>query len=228
MVVEEMNVDNLIYAAKHNFKIIIVCIAMITSLFAGICFYIIPPEYQISIKLFIDRNKERNTYDYNEMQVNEKLLKTYIEIIESRDFISNAIESNNINLSDEEVLKNLSVKVQNGTQIMTIAYTYNYKDAEQAKKVLSSINDQFYDYINELVPNSRIKIIENLNESKTPIAPNKKVWILAGFLLGIFIGCLAALIKECKMDRFKSRKMIEENLKLPVLGVILHANKMGE
>ena len=30
------------------------------------------------------------------------------------------------------------------------------------------------------------------------------------------------------MDRFKSRKMIEENLKLPVLGVILHTNKMGE
>lgn len=225
---EEMNVENLVYAAKHNLKIIILCIAMITSLFTGICFYIIPSKYQISTKLFIDRNKERNTYDYNEMQVNEKLLKTYIEIIESRDFINNAIESNNINLSDEEVLKNLSIKVQNGTQIMTLDYTYNYNDAEQAKKVLSSIQDQFNDYVHELVPNTRIEIIENLNESKYPIAPNKKVWILAGFLLGIFIGCLAALIKECKMDRFKSRKMIEENLKLPVLGVILHTNKMGE
>ncbi|MGN0145014.1 MAG: YveK family protein [Clostridium sp.] len=223
-----MTIENLVYAAKHNLKIIILCIAVITSLFAGICFYIIPPEYQISTKLFVDRNKEKNTYDYNEMQVNEKLLKTYIEIIESRDFINNAIESNNINLSVEEVSKNLMINTQNGTQVMTIAYTYNYKDAEQAKKVLSSIQNKFCDYIQELVPNSRIEIIENLNESKYPIAPNKKVWILAGFLLGIFIGCLAALIKECKMDRFKSRKMIEENLKLPVLGVIVHANKMGE
>ena len=45
---------------------------------------------------------------------------------------------------------------------MTLDYTYNYNDAEQAKKVLSSIQDQFNDYVHELVPNTRIEIIENL------------------------------------------------------------------
>lgn len=200
----------------------IISITLIATIFSAIIsFFIISPKYQAGTKVFIGKENAQaqdQNYNSNDVQMYQKLLKTYAEIIQTNDLVGRAINSDNLDVKSEDVLSNLTVTPRADTQILEIQYTST--DKILAKQVVDSITTQFIESSKELIPNGNVKVIESVKVPESPVSPNKKMNIAIAFLLGLMISVGLSFMLEFIDNTFKNKEQMEEVLGLPVLGAI--------
>ena len=148
----------------------------------------------------------------------QKLLKTYAEVIQTKDLVGQATEKSNLDLDAGDVLKSLTVTPRADTQILEISYIN--VDPVVSQKVVESVTDQFIEYSTELIPNGNVKIIESVRVPEKPVSPNKKMNIAIAFLLGLMVSVGLSFLIEFMDNTFKTKEQIENILDLPAIGVI--------
>lgn len=201
---------------------LVVIFALTTTILAAILsFFIISPKYEAKTKLFIGKeNSSEKTQNYNssDIQMYQKLLKTYSDVILTDDLIESALSKNNIDISTADVLSKLSVTPKNDTQILEISYVS--KDKNQAMAVVDAITNKFIETSSTLIANANVKVVQNVKLPKEPVSPNKKLNILIGIVLGIVGGCAIAVFLGLNDNTFKDKNQVENLMELPVIGTI--------
>ncbi|CDM69237.1 Capsular polysaccharide biosynthsis protein [Clostridium bornimense] len=213
----EISFSQIIFALKKRWKIIFATTIFFTALVALITFFFIDPVYEVHTKVFIGKDAEVN-YDNNDVQMYQKLLLTYAQILKTEDLIGTALNNVDSDMTMEEVMKDITVEPITDTQILQIKLTGKNKD--DLAVVLESITEEFIKESKEIVPNGNVKIIRHVKEAEAPISPNKKMNIILGFLIGLVSGMAIVFLIEYMNNTYKSKEEVERNLKLPVLGVI--------
>lgn len=216
MIEQNIRIHDIIVALKKRWKLIAGITLVATIVSASISFFLIKPKYQATTKLFI--GKESQDYNNSEVQMYQKLIKTYSDIIMTNDLVNSALEKNNINLSSESVLANLKVSNRNDTLIIDLSYVNH--DKKIAKDVIESIANEFVYSSPELISNANVKVIEKAKVPSYPISPNKKMNIIIATLLGILGGSGLAIMLEFMDTTFKDKDALESILGIPVIGVI--------
>lgn len=219
---EIIKVEDIVDIIIKKWKLIFVITFITTILTAIVSYFIIPPKYEASTKIFIGKELnakgEQQNYDTNDVQMYQKLIKTYGEIIQTKDLIERAIISDNLNVKADNILNSLSVSPKTDTQILNISYIN--KDKILAKDVVNSVTNEFIRSSKELIPNGNVKIIESVKLPESQISPNKKMNIGVGFLAGLLGSMALSLLLEFMDNTFKTKEQMEEILGLPVLGTI--------
>jgi capsular polysaccharide biosynthesis protein len=216
-----IRVDELVNVIIKRWKMILLVTLITTLVSAIISYFIIPPKYAANTKVFIGKENtagQDQNYNTNDVQMYQKLIKTYAEIIQTNDLVERAITSDNINIKSENVLSSLSVTPRTDTQILEISYTNANKVL--ARDVVNSVTNEFIRSSKEFIPNGNIKVIESVKVPTSPVSPNKKMYVGVGFLLGLVGSTGLSFLLEFLNNTFKTREQIEEILGLPVLGVI--------
>ena len=218
---EIIKIEDIMDVLKKRWKMIL-SITLIATIFSAIIsFFIISPKYEASTKVFIGKENsqgQEQRYDNNDVQMYQKLLKTYAEIIKTNDLVEQAINSEKLDLVSENVLNGLTVTPRADTQILEISYISN--DKLLAKEVVDSITNEFIKSSIELIPNGNVKVIESVKVPENPVSPNKKMNIAIAFLLGLMVSIGASFLIEFMDNTFKNKEQAEEILGLPVIGVI--------
>ena len=158
------------------------------------------------------------SYDYNDITMYQKLLKTYSELIKTKDLINRAITNSKYELKVEEVLNDVSVTTVADTQMIQISYRSTSPNI--AKNMLENITNEFIATAQELVPNGNVRILESVELPKNPVAPNKKMNIAIAFILGMMVGFGIVFLLEYLDNTYKNKEQLEKDLDIPVLGVI--------
>lgn len=217
---EVIRVDDIVRVLKDKWKMIVVITTLTTVVAAFFTFYIIEPEYESSTKLFVGKEQTEANGDYsnNDIQMYQKLVKTYVELVKTNDLIANALGANGIYLTSEEVINNLTVSSNNDTQIIKISYKGN--DPYQVNNVLQVIATAFIQEAKMLIPNGKIQIVEASQVSQTPVSPNKKMNIAIAFVLGLMVSIGVVFLLEYLDNSFKDKDDLEKTLDIPVLGNI--------
>jgi len=203
----------------------LICMITLTATIISIIisFFIIIPKYQTSTKVFIGKedsktqDKDQN-YNGNDVDMYQKLLKTYAEVIQTTDLVEKAVDVERLGLKSQDILKNLKVTPTTDTQILQIEYTNT--DRVLARNILDSVTNEFVAESTELIANGNVKIIERVKIPVDPISPNKKINITLAFLLGLIISTILSFLLESIDNTFKNKEQMEAELRLPVLGVI--------
>lgn len=221
---EDMNeniikIEDIIKILKKRWKMI-VSITMTLTIFSVIMgFYIISPKYEASTKVFIGKENGKNTnYSDNDVNMYQKLLKTYAEVIATNNLVEKAIDKEGLNITSEEVLKGLTVTPRTDTQILEIQYVS--EDKVLAKEVVDSITSEFIASSTELIPNGNVQIIENVKMPEGPVSPNKKMYIIIAFLLGLMVSVGLSFLLEFMNNTVKTKEQLEQLLGIPVIGAI--------
>lgn len=216
-----LRIEDLIKILKRRWKMI-VSITIISTIFSVcISFYIISPKYEASTKIFIGKkNSEDTKYSEEDVNMYQKLLKTYVEIITTNDLVEKAINKEGLDITSEEVLKGLTITPRTDTQILEIKYTS--EDKILAKDVVNSITNEFIESSTEFIPNGDVKIIEKVKMPKSSVSPNKKMNIVIAFLLGLMISVGLSFLLEAINNTLKTKKELEQILNLPVIGEIIN------
>lgn len=222
---ESIKLEEFIELIKKRWKFI-VRITVIITMFTGIMsFFVIAPKYEASTKLFIGKeNSQEQKYDSNDVQMYQKLLTTYAEIITTNDLVEKAIVEDNLNLQSEDVLKDLVVTPRADTQILEIKYVST--DKAEAKEIVRKITDEFMKTSTELIPNGVVKIIENVRLPEKPVSPNKKSNIAIAFIIGLMISSALAFLLEFLDNTFKTKDQLEKIIGIPVIGIIPDEDKV--
>ena len=214
-----ISISEIIDAVKKRWKIIALTTVLATVVSGIFSFFIISPTYEASTKIFIGKEgAESEGYNSSDVSMYQNLIKTYSELIKTKDLVNKAIDNSQYDLSVNSVLNGITVNTLTGTQILQISY--QSKSPSIAKNMLESITNEFITKAEELVPNGNVKILESVELPKNPVAPNKTMNIAIAFILGMMVGFGIVFLLEYLDNTYKNKEQLEKDLDIPVLGVI--------
>ena len=214
-----ISISEIIDAVKKRWKIIALTTVLATVVSGIFSFFVISPTYEASTKIFIGKEgAESEGYNSSDVSMYQNLIKTYSELIKTKDLVNKAIDNSEYDLSVNNVLNGITVNTLTGTQILQISY--QSKSPSVAKNILESITNEFITKAEELVPNGNVKILESVELPKNPVAPNKTMNIAIAFILGMMVGFGIVFLLEYLDNTYKNKEQLEKDLDIPVLGVI--------
>ena len=214
-----ISISEIIDAVKKRWKIIALTTVLATLVSGIFSFFVISPTYEASTKIFIGKEgAESEGYNSSDVSMYQNLIKTYSELIKTKDLVNKAIDNSQYDLSVNNVLNGITVNTLTGTQILQISY--QSKTPSIAKNILESITNEFITKAEELVPNGNVKILESVELPKNPVAPNKTMNIAIAFILGMMVGFGIVFLLEYLDNTYKNKEQLEKDLDIPVLGVI--------
>ena len=219
----EIDISDILTSLRKRWKVIALATALGIIISMVVTFLIITPRYTASTKLFIGKEnsesvKDNNMYNNNDIQMYQKILQTYADIIQTRTLVTSSLEKNDINMNSIDVLKNLKVTPKDDTQIIEV--TYVDEDPYRAKDVLESISNEFINYSSSLISNANIQIVEDIYLPEKPSSPNNVLNITIGFFAGLIMGLVLSLSLEYIDNTFSDKKALENGIGITVIGDI--------
>lgn len=216
---ENINIKEIFESLKKRYKLIIAITLGFTIVSIVLSFFIIKPKYEANVKLFIGKQESKKTdYDNNDVQMYQKLLTTYAEVLKTDDIIEESIKKAHIDEKIDSVESNLKVTPRADTQILEVSYTDT--DNEEAASFLNALTSNFMKESKKLIPNGNIQVIQKVKVPEKAVSPNKKLNILIAFVLGLMISVGISLLLEFMDNTFKSKDELEKFLEIPVLATI--------
>lgn len=221
---EVISVEDIVYSLKKRWKSIVL-ITVLFTIVAGICSsYFIKPTYEGRVKVFVGKEgatSETKEYNSDDVALYQNLMKTYAEVIRTKESTKKALNTIGKDTNEENVsrvLSGLTVSTSESTQILNIAYRTGNK--REIVPILNAVTNTFMVRSKELIPNGNVQIIQPPEEPQKAIAPNKIMNITIGFLLGLMISVGITFLREYLDNTVKKTEELEEYLGIPVIGVI--------
>ena len=219
-----ISLQEIAYALKKRWKLIVLLTIAATLVSAILSFFVIKPQYEAKTKLFIGKQEttqENASYNNNDVMMYQKLMKTYAELVKTSDLVTKAVKSANLNYNQNQIkgiLNNLTVNPSADTQILDLSF--KGENPKEVLKLTEAITNEFISESKDLIPNGNVQVIQKPQLPEHPVSPNKKINILIAFVLGIMVGVGIVLLLEYLDNTFKSREELEKTLELPIIGAI--------
>ena len=223
------NISEVLDGIKDKWKNIVLIVLSFLLISSIYNIFFINKEYEANVKIFIGKQKFKNiteTYNNEEINLYQRLITTYSEVIRSKKLINESIKGSKMNYLQDKykninydlLMENLTVNPIANTQIIEIKY--KSLNPQQSYDLLYSITENLISYSKELYPNVNITILEQVHVNLKPLM-NKKLTIIGlGLILGLIVGIGGIIGVMYLNNTYKNQKSLEEEIGLTVIGVI--------
>ena len=223
------NISEVLDGIKDKWKNIVLIVLSFLLISSIYNIFFINKEYEANVKIFIGKQKFKNiteTYNNEEINLYQRLITTYSEVIKSKKLINESIKGSKMNYLQDKykninydlLMENLTVNPITNTQIIEIKY--KSLNPQQSYDLLYSITENLISYSKELYPNVNITILEQVHVNLKPLM-NKKLTIIGlGLILGLIVGIGGIIGVMYLNNTYKNQKSLEEEIGLTVIGVI--------
>lgn len=218
---KEVKFEDVFRSLKNNLRLILISSLSVTLVSAIITFFFIPPEYEASTKVYIGKERFKNvstTYTNEEINMYQRLIKTYSELVKTKDLVRKSISNVGQDISVNEVLSKLQAISIADTQILQIKYVSDSR--EEAYDMVYGITEEFMKLSKKLYPKGNVHIIQQPIVPEIPVGPNKKMNVAIGALLGMIIGLVITFLKEFINNTYSNKEELERDLEIPCIGII--------
>jgi len=127
-------------------------------------------------------------------------------------------------LTVDELKKMVSISNQQNSQVFAINVKSN--DPKQAALIANTVADSFKDKIGNFMKINNISIIDSAKTPESPVAPNKKLFALAGLVILGGLTFLIVLVRELSDTTIKSADEVTALFGMTNLGMIGHIKSM--
>ena len=223
------NISEVLGGIKDKYKNIVLIVLSFLLISSIYNIFFINKEYEANVKIFIGKQKFKNiteTYNNEEINLYQRLITTYSEVIKSKKLINESIKGSKMNYLQDKykninydlLMENLTVNPIANTQIIEIKY--KSLNPQQSYDLLYSITENLISYSKELYPNVNITILEQVHVNLNQLM-NKKLTIIGfGLILGLIVGIGGIIGVMYLNNTYKNQKSLEEEIGLTVIGVI--------
>ena len=183
--------------------------------------FILNPVYEATTTLIVNKevgNEEVEMNTSDDLYFVQQLAVTYGEIIKSKAVVASTIDKLKLDLTYEDISKDISVTNVTDTQIIKISVKNN--NPKLAAKICNTIPQIFANEAKRVAKASSIEIIDKAYIPKEPIKPNKVMNIVISITLGVITSIFIIFLQELFNTKVKSRKDIEDKLGVPVFGEV--------
>lgn len=206
---------------------ILIISTVLAGLISGVVsIYFLPKIYEASTTLIVGNNKNDislNDLQYDDLLVNQKLVKTYSIIARSDRVLEQVILDLKLALTAEELRTKVSVGSEGETEILRISV--QDERPKQAMKIANSIAGIFKEQVKGVLQMENVEIIDTAKLPTEPVSPRENLNILIAVFAGLVFGLGIIFMVEYLDNTIKKSEDIEKNSGLIVLGVIPDFNK---
>ena len=225
---DEMTLEDIFKALKKRWLLIVsVTLMFLIGGSVFVLFFGPVPQYQSSTTVLVDyRASETEALTQNDINLSQKLVQTYTEIIKSLTILNPVIEEMDLNLTPNELLKKISVSQVNETEIIKISVTD--EDPILARDIANTLAEIFSEEISHIMKVDSTSILDEAVLPTTPLAQNKVTKIAIAGILGMMVSVGLVFLFEYLDRSIKTADETEHLLGVPVLGVIPKSKVEGK
>lgn len=212
-------------------KILLIVFILICSTLLGYVYsyYYVIPEYKSTATLLLIPNEtsENKTITSADLNLNAELISTYSNIAKQPKIIKQVITNLNLNMTEQEFLKKMQVRILPSTYIIELSITNT--QSQMAMRINKELSNVFLNEIKEIYNLDNIGIIDEASMPDLPDNVNHLKDIAMFFAGGIGICAMMVICIYIFDNTVKAEEDIERYIKIKTLGKIpLNTNSKHE
>ncbi len=222
MVSEEIDLKDLLLIIRKRMRLII-GITLLSVLISGlISVYVLVPQYETFTTLMLgkpaDFTGENAAYDYQDVLLNQRLVKTYGEIAKSKVVLTEVIENLNLNTTYGRLKNQVTVSLLNDTEIIKVTVTGSRPN--EITRIANEMAVVFMENVSEIMRIDNVLIIDEAEVPTAPISPRVLMNVAIAGVLGLMIALGLVFLLEFLDQSIKTPDDIKQHFGITVLGII--------
>ena len=216
-------------------KLLIILMTVLCTVAGGVySVFLITPMYNAETTMMVNGAKNMtdiaSSLDIGSINLSQKLVVTYGEIVKSRIVLEQTIDSLKLDMTYEQLLRKTTAQQVGGTEILKIAV--QDEDPAQAAVIANKISDVFVKEVMRILKVNNVETIDKAIPIEKPVNVKTALNIAIAMILGLMLGVFTAFVLEYMDNTIKTENDVQKHLDLPVLGLIpdhdLVLNGQGE
>ena len=218
---EEINLKELFDYIKERILIMAVIVLAVLIIGSAYSLFIKTPLYKSTSTLVLVSDEGTTTttaYTTQDVTLNNQLLSTYSKIVTSHRVIDTVIDNLKLDYSYAEVVKEVAVTTETGTQIIKVSVSD--PDKALAASITNEIVKVFGEEIKSIYKLQNVSVVDKAEEAKSPANVNYIKEAIIYILVGVVLAFGTIFVIFYFDTSIKTPEEIENKLGLPVIGVI--------
>ena len=216
-------------------KLLIIIMTVLCTVAGGVySVFLITPMYNAETTMMVNGAKNMtdiaSSLDIGSINLSQKLVVTYGEIVKSRIVLEQTIDSLKLDMTYGQLLRKTTAQQVGGTEILKIAV--QDEDPAQAAVIANKISDVFVKEVMRILKVNNVETIDKAIPIEKPVNVKTALNIAIAMILGLMMGVFTAFVLEYMDNTIKTENDVQKHLDLPVLGLIpdhdLVLNGQGE
>ena len=209
----------LLMTLKEKLALILAVTILAAALGWGVSAWLMPKKYEASVNMIVNvRTEIVGVVTSDSISSSQDLADTYAIIIKSNKVLNRVIERLGLEMSYEELSKQISVDPIRNTQVMKIAAQCD--DAQKAALIVQTISEIAPDIVVDAVEAGSCKVVSDVYTSSKPISPNITKNTCIAAMLSCMAVCSLVVLWELFQDYIVDDIDLERKLGITALGVI--------
>ena len=219
-----IDLSRLMVILKNNIVSIITWMILGLIVALGSVFFLIEPKYSSSIDILVNQKANNAQVQYATQQADLQAINTYKDVLTKPIILTPVLKEikNTDNYQGNLNSLTKSIKVSNQTNSQVVTVTVTDKNAYVAADIANIVGKVFAKKVKKMMQVDNVKIVSDAKVNSKPVSPNKKIFALAGAVLGLFIGVAIAFIKEFTDKTVKDSNFLTDELGLTNIGSVYH------
>ena len=216
-------------------KLLIIIMTVLCTVAGGVySVFLITPMYNAETTMMVNGAKNMtdiaSSLDIGSINLSQKLVVTYGEIVKSRIVLEQTIDSLKLDMTYGQLLRKTTAQQVGGTEILKIAV--QDEDPAQAAVIANKISDVFVKEVMRILKVNNVETIDTAIPIEKPVNVKTVLNIAIAMILGLMMSVFIAFVLEYMDNTIKTENDVQKYLDLPVLGLIpdhdLVLNAKGE
>lgn len=221
------DINRLLKIVSNNKKFIILILIIFIAIGYIYSFNYKTPMYKSTATFVLVQNSEDSeSITQKDITINQNLISTYSNIAKSNKVLKQVVENLNLNTSESELSKQISVEAVKNTEVLKISVIN--KDSELAAKIANELFDIFSKEVSKLYNISNVHIMDSAEKTEIPYNINHIKDIIIFLIAGIGVSTVLITIIYLLDTTIKSEKDVETYTDLTVLSTIPLTNTKNE
>ncbi|MDD3279903.1 MAG: Wzz/FepE/Etk N-terminal domain-containing protein [Lachnospiraceae bacterium] len=180
----------------------------------------ITPEFESTTKIYVLSQDAETTgnVDYSQLQTGSMLTKDYMELVTSRPVLEQVITDLDLDLTNEELMKKITVTTPTDTRVLSITVTD--ADPYTARDIANETRIAAGDHIARVTAAKAVNVVEDANIPTVASSPSTMKNVVIGGMAGLLLAILIIVLNYMMNDTLRTSEDVEKYLGLSTLGII--------
>lgn len=221
---DEVTIKDIFLSLRNHLAVILAVTVLFGAATYVYSYFFIPRQYTASVKLYAYSNLERGNASYisaSEQEANRRLVDTYIVILKSNailDEVSERLAEDGLNYSASTIGAMISAASINDTEVFSVSV--RSRNPQAAQKIANTVADVAQTKISEILEAGGVSVVDHAKLPTSPSTPNVKGNTAIGLLIGLFLACIYAIIRDLYDTTIWSEEDVLKYCNIPVLGTV--------
>ncbi|MFW5649163.1 MAG: YveK family protein [Candidatus Alkaliphilus sp. MAG34] len=217
----ELDLKELIQIIQKRLWFIVLATVLAVSIGGIVSFFIMEPVYKASTTIMVGKPAdyiEGNQLQVQDLNLNQRLARTYGEIVKSRKVSEDVISQLKLDFTPQQLKDKTSVDLVKDTEFITISVTDT--DPERAAVIANKMAEVFRIRVMDIMKVDNVQVLDDAIVPTSHIKPRPKLNMAIAGVLGMMISIFVVFLLEYLDSTIKTPEDIEKYLGLSVIGTI--------